>query len=302
MDNVMLSIYIATYNHEKYIARALDSILMQETKYTYEVLIGEDCSTDSTRQILMEYEKSYSGKFQMFYREHNMRNEKISNSKDLIMRCQGKYIIALEGDDYWLDKKKIDKQIQFLEEHSEYIAVAHNCIVVDENSEPNGETYPECKQSEYTIKHFAYEIMPGQLTTVMYRNIYRDNIIDMSIFEKKLVMGDRRVYFSLVSNGKVHCMQEVMSAYRHVTTQGSSFSATYRYRFSEAEAAALAYLEYARLLKKKEVLKYAEFIYLRTMLIGVRDKEITLKQLKVRIQQVSGKIAAMWICIKYMLR
>ena len=59
MSEIMLSIYVATYNHERYIAKALDSILMQETDYSYEVLIGEDCSTDKTKEIVMEYEKKY---------------------------------------------------------------------------------------------------------------------------------------------------------------------------------------------------------------------------------------------------
>ena len=67
MDDVILSIYVPTYNHEKYIARALDSILMQKTDYAYEVLVGEDASTDNTRAILKEYEKKYPGRFQMYF-------------------------------------------------------------------------------------------------------------------------------------------------------------------------------------------------------------------------------------------
>ena len=76
MDDVILSIYVPTYNHEKYIARALDSILMQKTDYAYEVLVGEDASTDNTRAILKEYEKKYPGRFQMYYREKNMHKQK----------------------------------------------------------------------------------------------------------------------------------------------------------------------------------------------------------------------------------
>ena len=96
MDDVILSIYVPTYNHEKYIARALDSILMQKTDYAYEVLVGEDASTDNTRAVLKEYEKKYPGRFQMYYREKNMHKQKVRNAGDLIRRCSGKYIIALE--------------------------------------------------------------------------------------------------------------------------------------------------------------------------------------------------------------
>ena len=235
-NDIMLSIYVATYNHEKYITKALDSILMQKTKYNFEVLVGEDLSTDSTRSVLKEYEKQHPNKFQIFYREKNMHNTECNNSQDLMFRCKGKYIIALEGDDFWIDENKIEKQIDFLENHPEYIAVSHKCVVVGEDSQPNGETYQQCEDEEYTFKHFFSEIMPGQLATVMYRNPMKDSSFDCSILEKKLSPGDRLLYFALLCHGKVFCIQETMSAYRHITTHGSSFSASFRMNyFSQKE-------------------------------------------------------------------
>ena len=68
MGNVMLSIYVTTYNHENYIVRALDSILMQKTRYSYEVFVGEDCSTDNTRQVLRQWEQNHPGVFTILYR------------------------------------------------------------------------------------------------------------------------------------------------------------------------------------------------------------------------------------------
>ena len=156
----VVSIYVATYNHEKYIVQALDSIRTQKTKYSYEVLVGEDVSTDNTRTILKEYEKSYPGFMTVYYRDHNMYREDPNNAKDLKMRCKGKYIIALEGDDYWIDPFKLEKQVDFLENHEEYLAVAHRCVVVDENSKNKNEKYQECLDSEYTLKHFISGIMP----------------------------------------------------------------------------------------------------------------------------------------------
>jgi len=133
-DNPVISIYVATYNHERYIVKALDSIREQKTKYSYEVLVGEDVSTDNTRQLLKQYEKQHPGFMTVYYRDHNMHHEDPNNSKDLKMRCKGKYVIALEGDDYWIDPLKLQKQVDFLENHEEYLAVAHRCVVVDENS------------------------------------------------------------------------------------------------------------------------------------------------------------------------
>ena len=114
-DDIILSVYVATYNHEKYIERALDSILMQKIDYNMEILVGEDCSTDSTREILKEYEKKHpDSRMQIFYREKNMYGSECNNSQDLKLRCRGKYMIALEGDDFWTDENKLQRQVEFL--------------------------------------------------------------------------------------------------------------------------------------------------------------------------------------------
>ncbi len=301
MNELMLSIYVATYNHENYIGKALDGILMQKTEYPYEVLIGEDCSIDGTRRILKEYEEKYPGRFQIFYREHNMFHEEVNNGEDLKRRCRGKYIIGLEGDDYWTDPYKIDKQIRFLEEHPDYMAVAHNCVVVDEFSNPNGEEYQECKDEEYTIHHFASEIMPGQLTTVMYRNFYAYDVVDASICKRKLSPGDRCIYFTLVANGKVYCMQEIMSAYRHITNKGTSFSATYSYQYPKWKALTSAFLEYADKLNNAEAKKYAEFMYMRNVYMAVKYKALTLGEALREVKDLSHKMRAFIMCIIFII-
>lgn len=297
-DNLMLSIYVATYNHEKYIVQALDSILMQETEYSYEILVGEDCSTDHTRAVLKEYEKRHPGKLKVFYREHNMNKEMPNNGLDLRNRCRGKYVIALEGDDYWVDSKKIDRQIRFLEENPQYLAVAHRCVVVDQNSEEKNENYPECKQREYTFKHYASEIMPGQLTTVMYRNP-NTRQLDQSIIQKKMKPGDRATYFWLLTNGKVYCFPEVMSAYRHITDHGSSFSANYTYKFEDSDYLYYNLLEYARKHKNFEAEKYAEFLYFRNLLYSMRLKQCSVTQMRNKLPIIKKKWRAFCMYLKY---
>lgn len=276
MNQIMLSIYVVTYGHEKYIREALDSILMQKTKYTYEVLVGEDASPDNTREILREYEEKYPNIFRMYYREKNMRSINRSNANDLRQRCKGKYVIALEGDDFWIDDNKIEEQIVFLEKHPEYIAVAHNCLVVDQNSYPNGESYPECKDTEYTLRHFASSILPGQLTTVMYRNPYIDERINFSIMERGLMPGDRLLYFVLASYGKIYCIQEQKSAYRHVVSEGMSYSARYKYDYDDEKKWHEELAQYAKEIENKEAAKYADMLCLRCMCYGLRKHSINL--------------------------
>lgn len=288
MDIPYLSIYVATYNHEAYIVRALESIRMQKTQYTYEVLVGEDCSTDNTRVILQNYEQQNPGIFTIFYRDHNMHKEKLSNAGDLKRRCRGKYIIALEGDDYWTDPYKIEKQITFLENNPEYIAVSHNCMVVDHNSEPKNETYPECHSEEYTFQHLLNNILPGQLTTVMYRNVWKG----ASLLEKRITPGDRPLYFWMLCNGKVRCIQDKMSAYRHVVDQGSSHSATYKYNFWDDDYHYRCLMEYAEEINNKQALSCAEDLYFRHIVRALRHRRCTVTEFLTGFSCIAHKTLA----------
>lgn len=280
MSKKTVSIYVATYNHEKYITQALDSILMQETQYSYEVFVGEDCSTDHTRQVLKKWEEKHPGIFTIFYREENMYNKPVDNAMDLRMHCTGKYIIALEGDDFWTDPLKLEKQVSFLENHPEYYAVAHNCVVVGADGQPNGEQYPECKDEEYTLRHFASDIMPGQLATVLRRNYMRDTPEDEAFLDFGVGAGDRNLYFLLRCRGKIYCMQEIMSAYRHITDMGSSYSATYVHRYATESKALKNRMLYAHKLGNREAIDCTSAHYVFYLRYALRKKVASVKMVQ----------------------
>lgn len=298
MGKIMLSIVVPTYNHEKYIIQALESIRMQKTKYSYEVLIGEDCSTDNTRAILKEYEKEHPGFATFFYRAHNMNNEKIRNARDLRERCGGKYIVILEGDDYWIDEYKIEKQIDFLESHPDYIAVSHKCEVIDENNNPKDEKFPSCKEDNYTLNHYASEIMPGQTTTVMFRNILKMKNIDLSFYNENIQPGDRRLFFTLVSYGKIYCMPDIMSAYRHVTSGGSSFSATSKYSFERNLLWYKKQLEYSYTINNKESIRVAEMMFVAEVRKIMFRKLITINRALKELSFVKNRNRALLLIVK----
>lgn len=280
MADIDLSIYITTYNQEKYIAEALDSVLMQKTSYTYEVLIGEDCSQDGTADILREYEKKYPERFQVFYRKENMHGKVPNNGMDLRNRCRGRYAILLEGDDFWTDPDKIEKQIRFLDTHPEYIAVAHKCVVVGEDSKPidDYKYYEiECWNEDYTFKDYCLGLFPGQTATLMYRNILNSDNIDSSILNKGLVPGDKLKVFVLLCYGEIYCMPEVMSAYRHVKTHGTSYSATTTYNFQKRENWGKNLVEYAR-KRGKSPEECAEFVYFEIVFRALLKKKCTFRE------------------------
>lgn len=220
----LVSIQMLVYNHEKYIKQALDSILMQKVNFTYEIIVGEDCSKDNTRAILLEYKKRYPDKIKLILHEKNVGMN--INASVIRQNCNGKYCANCEGDDYWTDPYKLQKQIDFLEKHQEYIGSAHKIEVVDENGELksgfNMSMY--CQDTIYTIKHAEKGIMPGQYASCVYRNILEENPFAIHLIENCKANEDAKLALYLVLNGKIYCFNEVMSHYRWVTTEGDSWS------------------------------------------------------------------------------
>jgi len=115
---ITVSVHMITYNHEKYIVQAIESVLMQETNFRFELVIGEDYSTDRTREIVFEYAKEYPDIITVITSDKNIGMHK--NSVRTLNSCHGKYIAFCEGDDYWTNPLKLQKQVDFLENHPDY--------------------------------------------------------------------------------------------------------------------------------------------------------------------------------------
>ncbi len=264
-----LSIVVSVYNHEGYIEECLRGIAMQEVDFDYEVYVGEDCSPDGTRDVLRRLEPELPDSFHILYREKNMGA--VANGADLYDHCRGTYLASLEGDDYWTDPHKLQKQVDFLDANPDYVAVYSDCIVVDENSQPTGTRYPTCPDEDYSYREYFYFCMPGQTgTLVCRRQAYfdaRNEFMRMRHFDS--YMGDRRNAFLFLTMGKVRCMQEQMTAYRHVTSSGSSHSATVRVNEAYARnevGFGRTLVDWARLHGTPEAVECAKLTYYRLSL------------------------------------
>jgi glycosyltransferase involved in cell wall biosynthesis len=121
-----------TYNHAKYISKAIEGVLIQKTNFSYQLLIGEDCSTDQTARIITEYAKKYPDIIRVTYNPENIGM--IRNSKLTLEACTGKYICICEGDDYWTDPLKLQKQVDFLEANPDYGMVHTDADVLFQNT------------------------------------------------------------------------------------------------------------------------------------------------------------------------
>lgn len=139
----LVSICVITYNHKDYIKDCLNGILMQQCNFDYEILLGDDDSNDGTREICIEYAKKFPEKFRLFlhHRENNIKINGKPTGRFNIMynfyKARGKYIALCEGDDYWTDPLKLQKQVDFLEANDDYVLTTHwNRVVYESEKGP----------------------------------------------------------------------------------------------------------------------------------------------------------------------
>ena len=207
MGQLMLSVLMITYNHEKYMRDALDSILKQKLSFDFEIVVGEGCSTDNTRGVLITYKENHPNYFNLILHDKNIGG--IQNQIQTTQACKGKYIAIIEGDDYWTDPLKLQKQVDFLESHSDYSICFHPVEIFDQENNKLIEDNITRKVIDTTdIKELAkgnYIHTPS----VMLRN----DFVIPSWFAK-CPIGDWTLYMIAVRDKKIKRLDDVMAVYR----------------------------------------------------------------------------------------
>ncbi|XME01492.1 glycosyltransferase family 2 protein [Lachnospiraceae bacterium C1.1] len=219
-----LSVVLIAYNHEPFIRKALDGILMQKVDFPYEIVVGEDCSTDHTRDILREYAEKFPGRFRLLFREKNLGRPTL-NVYLTSMECQGKYIAYLEGDDYWTDENKLQKQVDFLDSHPDYMGTTHSFRLIGEHDEPvedADKTRLYKWSGDYTFADWQKAgAWPGQTASNVCRNFYKNGKLDYSILYRAHDFVDDGVIFTfLLLQGKIYRFDDVMAAHRVIKKSG----------------------------------------------------------------------------------
>ena len=220
-NEIVVSVIVLAYNHASYIQQALDSILMQKVDFPYEILIGDDGSTDGTRNILQEYAQAYPNNIRLFLREKNLGAAR--NAYELLIRSQGKYLAFCEGDDYWICPDKLSRQVQFLENNPTFIGCSHRCEIVDENGsrKENQQLSWVREKNCFTLDDFKGIYLPGQTATIVKRNLFRGQKNPYSfLYEANKNISDRTTTLLYLSKGPFGFIPEVMSAYRQVQNAG----------------------------------------------------------------------------------
>lgn len=212
-SEIMISVCCITYNHGKFISNAVEGFLMQRTDFEYEILIGEDCSTDGTREILDEYASKYPDKIKLITSENNVGAN--NNVVRTIQAARGKYTAFCDGDDYWINPDKLQKQVDFLENNPDYVICCHYYKEIDSTGNllyvnPNPVTL------EYDYNDL---IVNRQAETATSSLVVRKDCIK-DLFDQEWYpncnAADKflKLFATFYSRKKIYVIPEVMSCYR----------------------------------------------------------------------------------------
>lgn len=218
MSKIKLSVVCITYNHEKFIRQTLDGFVMQRTEFPFEVLVHDDASTDKTADIIREYEQKYPDLFRCIYEKENQW-EKKDICRDIVFpEVRGEYVALCEGDDYWTDPLKLQKQINFLETHSDYAVCFHPVAVVWEGKNCSEDVFPSEKLIEKLGKLDYSTLLKRnfiQTNSVVYR--WRFGKDPLSLIPDNILPGDWFLHLLHAQTGKIGMLPEIMAVYRRHT-------------------------------------------------------------------------------------
>lgn len=222
MEKVDVSIVIISYNHEKYIKETIESVLRQKKNFSYEIIFADDNSQDKTREIIKEKTKKIKNVKYLFNKENKGNSY---NTINAYKNCKGKYIVALEADDYWYSNIKLNKLYNFLQDNQEYIAVSNKRFTIDKlgnklTSYPMGVK----KDTDITIEEFIHGKTFSAIET-MFHNVFKEKKIDnklINIILKDRMIVDLPMCIYLLNNGKVRIINEDFSVYRTATAGNNS--------------------------------------------------------------------------------
>lgn len=218
-EDVLVSVICEVYNHEPYLRECLEGFVMQQTNFLYEILIHDDASTDGSVAIIREYEQKYPNLFKPIYQKENQYSKGVSIWRNIqIPRAKGKYIAICEGDDYWTDPLKLQKQVDILEADETLMACCTDCSVVDNHSallkEKRGGVVKGDIQGRYNLRDFFRDNHQYPTLSVVYRRTHTQEIQQKHAHTINAFLGDWTLWICLLIYGDMYFLDEVTCAYR----------------------------------------------------------------------------------------
>jgi glycosyltransferase involved in cell wall biosynthesis len=211
--NYKVSVCIITYNHKDYIRECIDGVISQIIDSKYEIVIGDDCSTDGTSEICVEYAAKYPELIRFVRRNTNLGM--VGNWIATIKDCQGNYIAPCEGDDYWTDPYKLQKQVDLIEQYPN----ASMCVALVEHFKQNKNQFT--KDKPYQGKHYPLAYGFDGLNQYFHTSTYlirRDVIVYLLSNYSSLFLGDTALRYLLIERGPFVILNQYVSCYRDTGT------------------------------------------------------------------------------------
>jgi glycosyltransferase involved in cell wall biosynthesis len=234
-----VSVLLTSFEHERYIAQALDGVLAQEG-VEFELLVGDDASTDGTRAVIARYTSEHPGAIRTFLPEVNMGNGGKAIFAALVGEARGDYLAVLDADDYWTAPDKLRKQVAYLDEHPEVAMCFHDVLCVYEDDDRPDAPYNDAGQgAEVSVSELLDRCVVASCSPLMRR----EAIMPLPAWYFDLPWGDWSLYFLAARQGALRFMPELMGVYR--IHSGGMYSGLARLEALEQRSAFYAGLEVA---------------------------------------------------------
>lgn len=230
----LVSIQCMVYNHAPYLRQCLDGFVMQQTTFPFEAIVHDDVSTDDSAKIIAEYAEKYPDIIKPIYETENQYSKRDGSLERIINKaCQGKYIALCEGDDYWTDPLKLQKQVDFMEKNQCYTMCFHNAIEHFQSKNIPDKLFSQINDADYSS-----DSLIGNWIAPTCSVLLRHSVLDSQQYKvvqqcREFIYGDAPLFVTCADIGKVRGMSDVMSVYRRheggVTNHGLTLEWSIRY-------------------------------------------------------------------------
>ena len=283
--SILVSISCITYNHAPYIRQCLDGFLMQQTEFAFEVLIHDDCSTDGTTEIIKEYEAKYPDIIKPIYEDENQyqQGKPAGSAVWNFPRAKGKYIAMCEGDDYWVDPLKLQKQVDFMEANPDYSLCGTNGLVKYEGIKKDDKLFNNLIVSRELLPQdiIGHWIFPT--ASLLFK---KDVCMDYPKWTEKVYSGDQVLMLLSLNMGRVYAFSDVSCVYRRDVASKSSLSMTIRRTKSRAYVITQNIILYEQFYKytgrkyEKHIIPLLNDLHQREKAYKMMDRSVLLAALR----------------------
>ena len=217
-DDVLVSIRCTVYNHEPYLRQCLDGFVMQKTNFRFEAIIHDDVSTDNSANIIREYAAKYPDIIKPIFETENQYSKHDGSLMRIMTEaCRGKYFAGCEGDDYWTDPLKLQKQVDYLESHPDCMLCFTNAIMhwEDGSGRPDRLFAPGLEERDYKGPEMTEEWITPTASFVYRRSVIESDFYQQVLRHPKLkIVGDIPLVLTCAHLGTVHALADVTCVYR----------------------------------------------------------------------------------------